>query len=216
LYLFDVSPQVRNFKMFCVTCTPEGVIIMKRTELLIILTAGFAAGIIFVYSCGGGSGGSEAIAQTSGYVSIAFMSAVPDSTSNILRYTNYSEKQHANADTTVSWNGVALGLGGNANVYVPIQIPDGAIITEFGITAYDELDDAYPAKAWLKRSPGGPSNRTTMASVETTETAFVPQTVSTTDIEPSTVMVDNSIFGYVIRADLKTGADLAYISAYIK
>jgi len=195
---------------------------MKRWGVITLLAMGFVAGITFVYSCGGG-GTSGAAVPTSGFISVSFTAAVAeDSDVDTKRVTNHFDtledwNQFANADTAFWWEGRALpsyyDSTVSTKVYVPIQLPNGAIIDEFGLIYYDEKDDAFPVAARLRRNVGKPR---TVAAVTTLTTSYTPQTISTVEIREDLEVVDNAGSSYSIQGVLYGGADTALISAFVK
>lgn len=195
---------------------------MKRWGMIVLLVTGFIAGVAFVYSCGGG-GVSQAGVPNNGFISVSFTAAVAvDSEPETIRVSNHFDtiddwNQFANADTSFWWEGRALpsylDSSVSTAVFVPIQLPDGAIIDEFGLIYYDEKDDAYPVKAWLRRNVGKPR---TVAKLTTLTASYAPQTISTVEIRDVLEVVDNSKSSYSIKAELYGGADTAVLSAFVK
>lgn len=120
----------------------------------------------------------------------------------------------ANADTGVWWDGLSpSGIDSTHNgvVFLPVQLPMGAVITEFGIVYYDEIADPHPVKAWLRRTP----EKKNIATIASTGDAFTPQYTWTTSIDPFAATVDNSSYSYHIRVAIKGGLDMAIISAMV-
>ena len=135
-----------------------------------------------------------------------------------MEFLMVSDEEHfANADTSVWWVGLSpSGIDSTSRgvVYMPVDLPTGAMITEFGIVYYDERVDSWPVKAKLRRTPEY-EKINNIANIESTETDFIPQYAWTTSIDPLAATVDNSTYSYYIRAQLQGGVDLAIISGMV-
>jgi hypothetical protein len=164
----------------------------------------------------------------SGYVSVSFAGGVAHNTEvETVRALNYFESStdyslYANANPSVWWYGRALPPSTFSSDYaviiLPIQLPDGATITEFGLIYYDENEDAYPVKSKLTRVPGDPGGgKFTIASINSVVSSDVPEYAWTTNIDPTMAVVDNSNYSYLVRGNLYYQAvpDTALISAIV-
>jgi hypothetical protein len=124
--------------------------------------------------------------------------------------------QFANADTSVWWEGRANVGPTNDNIYVPVQLPNGATIVEFGFVYYDESDDTITVNAALRQSVG----YVTLVRIKPTGIANVPQYAWTTSISPTYALVNNTLNSYHIRCNISAPAvpfvpDVAVISAIV-
>jgi hypothetical protein len=159
----------------------------------------------------------------SGYVSVSFMTgwdrtSKPATRRAINIWSIDDPSQFANADTSFLWEGrmsLSADTTSSSTVYVPIQLPDGATITEFQLVYYDEKDDGIGIRSSLRRSPSfGPV--LTGALIDSTGISYAPQYANTT-IEPVFAVVDNSLYSYCIRGDVYGGGtDTVLISAMVQ
>jgi hypothetical protein len=81
--------------------------------------------------------------------------------------------------------------GGTEYLLAPLFIPDGATITSFSYTCYDN-DTSYNSTAYLYRD----DSALVAEAISTSSSSTTLQTVTTTNITyPS---VDNSLYGYFV------------------
>ena len=143
----------------------------------------------------------ETIPLKTGNVSASGIVGVP-------RDSTYGTVQGGGTDS----NGVGYlgrsGVVGNEYLVVPISLPDGATITSFSYTAFDN-DAVNNSSAFLYWS-GGSSVAT---SVTTGGASLALQTVSTTTInEP---VVDNSQYGYFFYMQVYGTTAIVAVSASV-
>lgn len=200
---------------------------MKRVGLIVMLIAGFAAGIAFVYSCGGG-GSSDAALPTSGYVSVPLMplwGSINLKREYCFDSTPGEEYHHevngAYADSSILWNGWMSGetdTSVSSKLYVPIQLPDGATITSLHVVAYDN-DPTYDGRVKLWTSgpttSGTGGQRINTSNLFTDGAANVPRTFTADSIKPSLALVDNLQYSYYLEAKLIGGSDVVLMSAVV-
>lgn len=163
------------------------------------------------------------VQESTGYVSVSFMTGWerygPGTTIMVENmWTIDQQYQFANADTSLCWEGrtaTSWDPADRAGIYLPIQLPQGATITEFQLVYYDERDDEIGIKGTLRRSI---STGVDFAFVflKSTGISYTPQVVSTTSIDPEFAVVDNSLYSYSIRANFYGGTDVVAISAIVK
>jgi hypothetical protein len=119
-------------------------------------------------------------AMSSGYVSVSAVTAVP-------RDSTYETNQTNVASAIGRY---AVG-GGTEYLLAPLFIPDGATITSFSYTCYDN-DTSYNSTAYLYRD----DSVQVAEAISTSSSSTTLQTVTTTNITyPS---VDNSLYGYFV------------------
>lgn len=118
--------------------------------------------------------------------------------------------------TTATTQGAVKGAvgryataGGDDFLVVPVQLPDGAIVTSFSYTYYDD-DPAVDGSAYLYRS-----DDVVLAAVETADARDEVRAVSTEQIQNR--KVDDEAFGYLVymQVSAAAGARLMPVSASI-
>jgi len=153
--------------------------------MIAMAVVGFVAGITFVYSCGGG--GSSSSAAGPGTVTITAAGSAA-----------YLPSMSFTA-APVGWYGV-MNVGSQPNsLYASVNLPDGATITEFSYTAYDN-DGAADTTAYLYRTDATP-----IASVDTSALLGTISAPTATTTSISAPVVDNSNHGYFVRMELPGG-----------
>lgn len=161
--------------------------------------------------------------ETTGYVSVSFLTGWDRSGSGTTRavenmWTIDEQSQFANADTSFCWEGkmsTSWDPTTYSGIYVPIQLPHGATITEFQLVYYDEKDDGIGVRAALRRSISTGVDFA-FAFLKSTGISYTPQVASITSIDPNFAVVDNSLYSYSIRTNLFGGTDTVAISAMVK
>ena len=89
------------------------------------------------------------------------------------------------------------------------------MVTGFGVLHYDELG-GDPAKtlATLQRNPSDSSGKV-VARIKRGAGSLKPQYFWTTDINPDKAVIDNSTYGYHIRANLYINEPTAMLTAFV-
>jgi len=177
----------------------------------------------------GPPGSSSEVVPTSGYVSVPLM---PTWTKYgaVKREACYSpdpdDYHHHNlngafADPSVRWHGwmnADPNIGSSTKYYVPVQLPDGAVITSLHFWAYDN-DPAYDGRVIFRMSgptTGGAGYSITMPpSLYTSGTGDVPRKFTAGAIKPSMAVVDNSRYSYNLEVRLWSGTDVVAMSAVV-
>jgi len=177
----------------------------------------------------GPPGSSSEVVPTSGYVSVPLM---PTWTKYgaVKREACYSpdpdDYHHHNlngafADPSVRWHGwmnADPNIGSSTKYYVPVQLPDGAVITSLHFWAYDN-DPAYDGRVIFRMSgptTGGAGYSITMPpSLYTSGTGDVPRKFTAGAIKPSMAVVDNSKYSYTLEVRLWSGTDVVAMSAVV-
>ena len=155
-----------------------------------------------------------------GVVSVSFVAGVESYSRPTDKFQHEwsidEQNQWANADTSLWWEGRTMPATAtsleSAHLFIPIQLPDGATITELGAIIYDEKDDGQGTRVTLRRSVGNDG----VAGVNSTQLSLRPQYISTTNINPASAVVDNSTYSYHIRGNLYGESDIVLISAFVK
>jgi hypothetical protein len=177
----------------------------------------------------GPPGPSGEVIPTSGYVSVPLMPTWTKygTVKREICYSPDPEDYHhhnmngAYADPSVRWNGwmnADPNLGSSTKYYVPIQLPDGAVITSFHIWAYDN-DPTYDGRVHLRMSgpTTGGAGYTIAApgALWTSGTGDVPRKFTADAIKPSLAVVDNSKYSYNLEVRLWSGTDVVAMSAVV-
>ena len=203
----------------------------------------FVVGFISTYSCGGGSsvnaGGdadtlqgysasdfalashSHSSSSTTQYVSVSFITGVPmtnfwDETTKTANVWSDGDR-FANADTSVMWVGRTAYYASTSHYqpfYVPVQIPHGAVVVEFGILYYDETAGVPELRSYLERTLGSPDGLK-IAKVYGTTADIVPQYAWTTSVDPVAAVIDNTLYSYDIRGQVYGQEPMALLSAFV-
>jgi hypothetical protein len=170
--------------------------VMKRIGAISFILIGFAAGIAFVYSCGGG--GSSSSAAETGTVTITAAGSAAYLPS--MSFTS----------APTGWYGVMnVASSGQNYLFASANLPDGATITDFSYTAYDN-DGSANTTAQLLRT-----DATLIASVDTSAWTGTTAAQSGTTTSISAPVVNNSNYGYFVRMDLTGGAAVGAIAVTI-
>lgn len=138
--------------------------------------------------------------MSSGYVSVSAITAVP-------RNSTFETNQ-ANVGSAIGRYAVTAGT---EYLLAPLFLPDGATITSFSFTCYDN-DATYNSSAYLYRD----DSTTAAQVVSTSSSSTTLQTVTTTNINyPS---VDNSLYGYFVYMGINgtAGSDLVPIRVVVE
>ena len=163
----------------------------------------------------------------SGIISVSFLAGVDawpwgesGKITNIWDPIGGDEDQFANADTSVWWVGRSAAYsapsGQKVPIYMPVQLPDGAVVTGFGIQHYDELGgDPTKSLAYLQRNLGD-SSGLRLATIRRGGWSRRPQYRWTSDINPERAVIDNSRYGYHIRVNLSGGESTAILTAFVE
>jgi len=127
----------------------------------------------------------------------------------------------AYADTSVRWNGwmnADPNIGSSTKYYIPVQLPDGAVITSLHFWAYDN-DPAHDGRVVFRMSGpttgGAGYTMTTPGSLWTSGTGDVPRKFTAGAIKPSLAVVDNSKYSYTLEVRLWSGTDVVAMSAVV-
>lgn len=158
-----------------------------------------------------------------GYVSVSF---IPPTVyfDSFRREVNVSDDPHkmngVPASPSVVWNGLmhaSTSTGVSARYFVPVQLPDGAVITSFHVVAYDN-DPDYDGRVNFYRSSaasGGNGYNILSDKLWTSGSSNIPQTFTADSIVPSLALVDNLKFSYSVETRLWGGTDVVMLSAVI-
>ncbi len=122
----------------CFVIFVKGGAVMKRFGLIVLLVSGFAAGVMFVYSCGGGSsaaagGDADTLGgYPPGYFATAaeLQSAMPGS---------YPVTPFDFSNTPVEFGAVPVLPGGlySGNIFSPVALPFKCVINSIQMLAMD-------------------------------------------------------------------------------
>ena len=162
--------------------------------------------------------------QNSGYLSISFLAGVdawPSTATGKVANIWYDVDQFANADTSHYWQGRSAYYTApfveKQPVYLAVQLPDEAVVTDFGLLYYDETGgDPTPSLAYLRRNPGDSSGAILARIIRRDEGSLQPHSAWTSDIHPDRAVIDNSTYSYYIRGNLRGGEPLAFLSAFVR
>lgn len=164
---------------------------------------------------------SHSSSSTTQYISVSFLPGVPINAfyaqSNKISNIWSDGDQFANADTSIVWVGRSAIYATTTSyipLYVPVQIPHGANVVEFGILYYDEIPGDPTIVSYLQRTLGSPDGLR-LATVRGTVADIVPQYAWTTSINPVTKMIDNTSYGYHIRGQVYGQEPMALLSAFV-
>lgn len=164
--------------------------------------------------------------SASSYISVSFLPGVDawpwresGKVTNIWDPISGDLDQFANADTSVWWVGRSAAYshpsGQYVPIYLPVQLPDGAVVVKFGILYYDETGgDPTKSLAYLQRTRGDPSGLR-IATIKRAGGSPQLQYAWTTNINPDRAVIDNSTQGYHIRANLYGGEPTAVLTAFV-
>jgi len=170
---------------------------MKKIGMMVLVVAGFAAGIAFVYSCGGGRAASAA---TTMYLNIA----PPDFIGSV--YTNQVYVDDYRVDVTTS-NGV---------YYAAVHLPHGAEISSLKMYFTDELRGTPPfvtlsLLATDKDSVATGVQREVLAVLDSSG-PLSPETTNVSTDLPAGTLVDNATYSYVLKLELPGDAKILHFA----
>jgi len=171
---------------------------MKKTGILMLVAAGFAAGVAFVFSCGGG--GSASAASTM-YMNIS----PPDFIGSV--YTNQVYVDDYRVDVSTGSNGL---------YYAPVHLPHGAEIASLKMYFTDELRQTPPfvtltLLATVKDSVGVGLQRENLAVLDSSGPAL-PETSNVSTDLPAGTFVDNAVYSYVLKLELPGDAKILHFA----
>ncbi len=176
----------------------------------------------------GASGPPSGPGPASGFISVSFLPGVDAWDNRTRKVTNMWDTinddltRFANADTSEWWVGRSAFYssfvpGEKAPIYVPVQIPDGAVVVKFGLLYYDEDGgDSTESMAYLQRISGDSSGLRLATIYRAAVGSTQLQHDWTTNINPDRAVIDNSAYGYHIRGVLRAWQPTALLAAFVE
>jgi hypothetical protein len=166
------------------------------------------------------SGHNHAGTSSTQYLSFSFLGATESCTVPVYNFWESIDEydQFATADTSVMWMGRSAvyspSFTWSCNIFIPVQLPDGAVVVEFGMLYYDETDGDPAIRASLQRTMGDPLGMTIAKIIPSGDSAL-PQYAWSTSVNEARSMIDNTRFGYHIVGHLWGGENMALLSAFV-
>jgi hypothetical protein len=171
------------------------------------------------------SGHNHAGNSSTQYLSFSFLGGTANCSEhvyNIWAPIDDVYMQFANADTSVGWMGRSSLYSGcygcSCAVFIPVQLPDGADVVEFGMSYYDETVGDPAISASLMRNMDAPDvgdPGATLVKIKPPGGPHLPQYAWSPCVKGARCVIDNTRFGYHIKGNLWGGESMALISAFV-